>query len=171
MIPIMGFAAPSGTGKTTLMEAVIAELTARGVRVAALKHGHHPVDPDVPGKDTHRFRQAGAATVLFACPQRWFMVRELADQEEPTVTELAVHLQGHDLILVEGYKNDAHPKIALHRRAAGNLDWLCAMHNVVAVATDDPGLAVGDGRQRLDIGQPAVVAEFIVTWLGLEQAP
>ncbi|MBF0157877.1 MAG: molybdopterin-guanine dinucleotide biosynthesis protein B, partial [Magnetococcales bacterium] len=81
--PVIGFAAPSGSGKTTLLEAVIRLLSGWGLRVAAVKHGHHPADPDIPGKDTFRFRQAGAQGVIFASPARWFLIQDLTPPPPP----------------------------------------------------------------------------------------
>ena len=140
-IPILGFSAASGTGKTTLMVNVIGLLHQAGLRVAAIKHGHHPADPDIPGKDTYRFRQAGAATVLFASQQRWFLIQELHNQEEPSLEDQVKHLLDHDLILVEGYKNEDHPKIVVHRMASGKASLHGELLNVIAIATDDPNLA------------------------------
>ncbi|MEO5363041.1 MAG: molybdopterin-guanine dinucleotide biosynthesis protein B [Magnetococcus sp. DMHC-8] len=164
-IPVLGFAAASGTGKTTLMVGVIQQLHREGLRVAAIKHGHHPADPDLPGKDTYRFRQAGAATVLFAAPERWFLIQELHDRAEPTLEEQVNHLQGHDLILVEGYKNEGHPKIAVHRLASGQESLHDRLANVVAVVTDDPRLHSSLPQFALDdcVG----VARFIRSYLNL----
>ena len=158
-IPVLGFAAASGTGKTTLMEAVIRQLHQAGLRVAAIKHGHHPADPDLPGKDTYRFRQAGAATVLFASRERWFMIQELHDREEPTLEEQVRMLRDHDLVLVEGYKNEQHPKIVVHRLAAGETRLHLELTNCVAVASDDP-LWVAD-LPRFALDDAAGLAHFI----------
>ncbi len=166
-IPILGFAAPSGTGKTTLMEQVITELTRDGFKVGAIKHGHHPADPDVPGKDTHRFRQAGARTVLFACPQRWFMIQELDPEPEPDLYQQVALFHGHDLVLVEGYKNDSHPKIGIYRRGVTQLDSLTALTHMVAIATDDWTLETT--YPLLPLYEPGLVAHFIVKHLGLLQ--
>lgn len=137
-IPVLGFSAASGTGKTTLMVGVIRALREAGLRVAAIKHGHHPTDPDQPGKDTHRFRRAGAATVLFASKERWFMIQDLHGEPEPTLEEQVRYLRGHDLILVEGYKNENHPKIVVHRLASGTASLHEQLSNVIAIVTDDP---------------------------------
>ncbi|MBF0184810.1 MAG: molybdopterin-guanine dinucleotide biosynthesis protein B [Magnetococcales bacterium] len=163
--PVLGFSAASGTGKTTLMAAVIAHLHQVGLRVAAIKHGHHPADPDMPGKDTFRFRQAGAATVLFASRERWFLIQELRDQAEPTLAEQVNYLPGHDLILVEGYKNEAHPKIVVHRLASGSASLHDQLHHVIAVVTDDPQLKTTLPRFALD--DTAAIAQFICDYFGL----
>ena len=157
--PVLGFTATSGTGKTTLMETVIAQLSQEGIRIAAIKHGHHPADPDIPGKDTHRFRQAGAETVMFASKERWFMIQELQKREEPTLTQQIERLSDHDLILVEGYKNDKHPKIVLHRAGVSDAKFYLKLSNVVALATDDPNI-VAD-IPLLPISNPAEVSQFI----------
>lgn len=164
--PIMGFTATSGTGKTTLMEGVINRLSQSGLRIAAIKHGHHPADPDIPGKDTYRFRQAGAETVMFASKERWFMIQELQKREEPNLAEQIERLSGHDLILVEGYKNDDHPKIVLHRTAVSDANFYKSLINVVAIATDDPRLDCE--LPLLPISNPDQVAEFIKKHLNLE---
>ena len=158
-IPLLGFAATSGSGKTTLMVAVIQQLHQEGLRVAAVKHGHHPADPDLPGKDTYRFRQAGAATVLFASQQRWFMIQDLHDQPEPTLAEQVQHLHGHDLILVEGYKNDHHPKIVVHRLANQQPSLHEQLTQVVAIATDDPQCVTD--LPRFDLTDSLGIAQFI----------
>ena len=158
-IPILCFSAASGTGKTTLMVSVIGQLHQAGLRIAAIKHGHHPTDPDVPGKDTHRFRQAGAATVLFASQERWFLIQELHNRAEPTLEEHAMHLQDHDLIMVEGYKNEHHPKIVVHRMASGKASLHEKLLNVIAIATDDPDLVAN--LPKFSLHDTAGVANFI----------
>ncbi|MBF0460136.1 MAG: molybdopterin-guanine dinucleotide biosynthesis protein B [Magnetococcales bacterium] len=164
-IPVLGFAAASGTGKTTLMVGVIRQLHQEGLRVAAIKHGHHPADPDQPGKDTYRFRQAGAATVLFAARERWFMIQDLQGREEPTLAEQVHLLQGHDLILVEGYKNEHHPKIIVHRLACGQTSLHEQLTNVVAVATDDPDWV--SGLPQFSLEDVVGVARFVRACCGV----
>lgn len=158
-VPIIGFAAPSGMGKTTLMEKVITVLTREGMRVAAIKHGHHPVDPDSPGKDTWRFRQAGAKTVLFASAKRWFMIQEPTEEEDdqPPLKTLIARVTGkddpHDLVLIEGFKHADYAKIFVYRRHNDNdalrrkstLALFRQMRSVIAVATDDPAFFVDAG--------------------------
>jgi molybdopterin-guanine dinucleotide biosynthesis adapter protein len=157
--PVLGFTAPSGTGKTTLMEGVIVQLSQAGLRVAAIKHGHHPADPDIPGKDTYRFRHAGAETVMFASKKRWFIIQELDNRPEPNLAEQIERLKGHDLILVEGYKNDDHPKIVLHRAGMSDPTFYRQLTHVVALATDDPNLEAE--LPLLPLSEPATVAAFI----------
>src|SRR5690554_1520091 len=106
-LPLLGIAAWSGTGKTTLLEALLPQLAARGLRVAVIKHAHHAFDVDQPGKDSYRLRQAGAAPVLVASGARWAMLKETAGQQEADLAELvvAVRAQRPDLVLVEGFKS------------------------------------------------------------------
>lgn len=169
--PVLGFTAPSGMGKTTLLEQVIAQLSRRGYRVAALKHGHHPAEPDTPGKDSHRLRLAGAATVLFAGPGLWFMVQRGWGGDDPELMEHLARLVGHDLILVEGYHQAAgFSKIAVHRVGAGiDPEWLKGRNDLVAVATDAPDLE--SPLVCLPLNDPARVADFIVRFLSLSPHP
>lgn len=170
VIPVMGFAAPSGRGKTTLMEAVIRRLDARGLRVAAIKHGHHAIDFDVPGKDSYRFRQAGARTVLFAGANLWFMVQRI----DPTDAAFGLeeHFRrvapGHDLVLVEGYKSSPWPKIAVMRSALSSPGEWREIEGVVAVAADGPVSDLPPDLPWLSLDDPEAVAAFIVAYCGLE---
>lgn len=168
MVPVIGFAAPSGMGKTTLMAEVIRCLQKAGLRVAAIKHGHHAADPDVPGKDSHRFREAGAEGVIFASPHRWFMIQELDGVEEPGLQEHLERFKGYDLVLVEGYRDYSHPKIAVYRKEkSGDLSWLHGMRRVVAVATDDRQLTTE--HPLLPLNDPQYVAWFILRYFGLKK--
>ncbi|MBF0134808.1 MAG: molybdopterin-guanine dinucleotide biosynthesis protein B [Magnetococcales bacterium] len=167
---VMGFAAASGTGKTTLMAGVIAALHAKGLRVAALKHGHHATDPDIPGKDTHRFRQAGAASVLFAGPDLWFMIQEPRGTP-PTLEEYLARLTGHDLVLIEGYMDHAHPKIALYRSGADKKFSDRPLRQVVAIACDIPPPGVSAEMPLLPLDDPERVACFILDYFDLDRSP
>ena len=138
-LPIIGFAAWSGTGKTTLLEKLIPELTKRGLRLAVLKHAHHDFDLDQPGKDSWRLRQAGANQVLIASARRHAHLIE-TPQGEPSLAELLAKLDRRalDLILVEGFKHDPIPKIALHRAALGKPLPEVRPEELLAVASDVP---------------------------------
>src|SRR5512136_289668 len=114
-IPVVSFVAKSGTGKTTLLEKVIAELKERGYRVGALKHDAHRFDIDHPGKDSHRLTVAGADTMLICSPEKLALVKRHA--EAPPVEELlATYFADLDLVLTEGFKRSSLPKIEVHRR-------------------------------------------------------
>ncbi|MBF0609968.1 MAG: molybdopterin-guanine dinucleotide biosynthesis protein B [Magnetococcales bacterium] len=164
--PVFAFAAASGTGKTTLMTSVIEILSQQGLRVAALKHGHHPGEPDIPGKDSYRFRQAGAATVLFACPQRWFMIQELSHLTEPSLEEHLTRLApNHDLILVEGFHGGGLPKILIHRQQVSPplADELTRLAPVIAIASDVEALPTE--LPVLPLNDPLQIARFILSRL------
>ena len=116
---IFGLAGWSGSGKTTLMTALIPELVDRGVTVSTLKHAHHAFDVDQPGKDSWRHRQAGAEEVMVSSPARWALMHELRGAPEPSFEELVRRMSPVDLLLVEGFKREALPKIEVHRAANG----------------------------------------------------
>ncbi|WP_275288361.1 molybdopterin-guanine dinucleotide biosynthesis protein B [Halomonas elongata] len=118
---LLGIAAWSGTGKTTLLEQLLPALQQRGLRVAVIKHAHHDFDVDQPGKDSHRLRQAGAAPMLVASRARIAMMLETPDREEADLAQLIemVRPQAPDLILVEGFKAWPLPKLELYRSELG----------------------------------------------------
>ncbi|MBK8535294.1 MAG: molybdopterin-guanine dinucleotide biosynthesis protein B [Candidatus Competibacteraceae bacterium] len=112
---VLGISGWSGCGKTTLIVALIPRLWVHGLTVSTLKHAHHDVDLDVPGKDTYRHREAGAQEVILATGQRWALLHELREAPEPPLAELLTHLQPVDLVLVEGWKTGAYPKLEIWR--------------------------------------------------------
>jgi molybdopterin-guanine dinucleotide biosynthesis adapter protein len=114
-LPVIGFVAYSGTGKTTLIEQLIAYLTQRAYKVAVIKHTHHHFDIDKPGKDSYRHREAGASEVLMVSDQRWVLMHELRQAAEPTMEEQLSMLSPCDLVIVEGFKGANIPKIELWR--------------------------------------------------------
>lgn len=113
--PVVGFVAYSGTGKTTLIEQLIAFLTERAYKVSVIKHTHHHFDIDKPGKDSYRHREAGASEVLMVSDQRWVLMHELRQSAEPTMEEQLCKLSPCDLVIVEGFKDAKIPKIELWR--------------------------------------------------------
>ncbi|KAA2214093.1 molybdopterin-guanine dinucleotide biosynthesis protein B [Teichococcus oryzae] len=133
---LIGLAGWSGAGKTTLLARLIPCLTGRGLRVSTLKHAHHRFDVDQPGKDSHTHRQAGAHQVLVSSDARWALMTELRGAPEPPLAELLAKLDPVDLVLVEGFKRDRHPKIEVHRAANGK-PWLHPEDPAIrAVASD-----------------------------------
>jgi len=135
---IIGLAGWSGAGKTTLMVKLIPCLIGRGIVVSTLKHAHHRFDVDVPGKDSWQHRQAGARQVLVASGARWALMTELRDNPEPRLSELLARMDPVELVIVEGFKRDAHPKLEVHR-AANAKPWMHPdMPGIVAVASDTP---------------------------------
>jgi len=165
--PVLGFAAFSGTGKTTLLVELIPRLRQRGVRVALIKHAHHEFDIDIPGKDSYELRRAGAHQVLVASDRRRALITEHGTPSEPELEALvgALDLDAIDLVLVEGFRHVPYPKIELHRPSLGH-PLLCRYdRSIIAVASDAP--LDGVGLPRLDINQGARIAEFIMEWSGL----
>lgn len=153
------------TGKTGLMERLVAEITGRGVSVSTVKHAHHAAEIDHPGRDSYRHREAGAREVLVASPVRWALMHELRGAAEPPLGELLARLSPVDLVLVEGYKREAHPKIETHRAAAGH--GLLAPENetIRAVASDTvlEGLSV----PVFPLDDTEAIAAFILAEVGL----
>ncbi|NCV12366.1 MAG: molybdopterin-guanine dinucleotide biosynthesis protein B, partial [Rhodobacteraceae bacterium] len=116
---IFGVTGWKNSGKTGLMERLITEFTARGLSVSSIKHAHHSFDIDHPGRDSYRHRDAGARQVLLASRNRWALMHELRNEDEPSLGDLLKQLLPVDLVLIEGYKRDRHPKIEAHRKETG----------------------------------------------------
>ena len=135
---IIGIAGWSGVGKTTLLAKLIPRLTARGVRVSTVKHAHHAFDVDQPGKDSHTHRMAGATEVLVSSVNRWALVHELRGAAEPKLSDLLGKLAPVDLVIVEGFKHGAHPKLEIYRSAVGKPPLHPDDPHIVAVASDAP---------------------------------
>jgi molybdopterin-guanine dinucleotide biosynthesis protein B len=133
---VFGLAGWSGAGKTTLLRRLIPALTARDFRVSTLKHAHHSFDVDQPGKDSWEHRQAGAEEVLVASAARWALMHELRDQPEPGLPMLLARMRPVDIILVEGFKRESHPKIEVYRMANAKPPLHPDDHSIVAVAAD-----------------------------------
>ena len=137
--PLLGFCAFSGTGKTTLLVQLIPALKARGLRLAVIKHAHHNFDIDHEAKDSYRLRHAGCTQMLISSSRRWALMRELGENEhELTLPELVAQIDFNciDLVLVEGFKKAAIPKIELHRPSLGHPLMCENDKNVIAVAVD-----------------------------------
>ncbi len=162
---VFGVVGWKNSGKTGLMERLVAEITSRGFTVATLKHAHHSFDVDHQGKDSYRHREAGATEVLLASRQRWALMHELRGQDEPTLEQLLAHLSPNDLVLIEGYKRDDHPKIEANRKATGQPLLALEDETVRAVASDNgpQGLPV----PVFDLDDTVAIAEFILQETGL----
>ena len=151
-------------GKTGLMERLVAEITRRGHTVSTVKHAHHSFDVDHPGKDSYRHRAAGAHEVLLASRQRVALMQELRGADEPGLDTLLARLSPVDLVLVEGYKRDAHPKVEAHRAVTGNPLIAPDDPTVRAVASDT---ALTLDRPVFDLNDTAAIADFILSEVGL----
>jgi molybdopterin-guanine dinucleotide biosynthesis adapter protein len=162
---IFGFAGWSGAGKTTLIEPLLAVFVARGLRVSTLKHAHHSFDLDVPGKDSHRHRAAGATEVMVVSANRWAQIHELRGDPEPPFDELVARMAPVDLLLVEGFKRHAHPKLEIHRPSLGKPPLWPEDRDIVAVASDEP--LAGLDVPNLPLDDHRAIAQFILGHIGL----
>jgi len=133
---IIGLAGYSGSGKTTLLTKAIPRIVARGLTVSTLKHAHHDFDIDRPGKDSHAHRTAGATEVLVGSARRWALMHELRAEPEPTLAALLRRLSPVDLVVIEGYKSEPHPKLEVHRAAVGAPLIAANDQAIVAIASD-----------------------------------
>jgi molybdopterin-guanine dinucleotide biosynthesis adapter protein len=161
---IYGVVGWKNAGKTGLMERLVTEITGRGHSVSTVKHAHHSFDVDHEGKDSHRHRVAGAREVLLASRSRFALMHELRDAPEPTLDDLLTRLSPVDLVLVEGYKRDGHPKVEAHRAVTGN----------PLIAPDDPTVRAVASDTALDLDRPVfdlddtrTIADFILSEVGL----
>ena len=162
---VWGVVGWKNSGKTGLMERLVTEFVSRGLRVSTLKHAHHVFDVDHPGKDSHRHREAGATEVLLSSRKRWALMHELRDEEELPLSDLLSKLAPVDLVLVEGYKRDTHPKIEAHRAETGQPLIALEDPTVRAIASDSG--AAADGRPTFDLNDTKTIADFIAGELGL----
>ncbi len=156
---LIGLAGWSGSGKTTLLAKLIPALVAKGQRVSTIKHAHHEFDIDQPGKDSWVHRQAGATEVLVASARRFALMHELRDEAEPTLPDLLARLAPVDIVLIEGFKRDPHPKIEIHRPEGGK----------PLLQPDDPWIAAVASPTRISMAVPWLplddidaVADFIM---------
>jgi molybdopterin-guanine dinucleotide biosynthesis protein B len=165
--PVLGIAGWKNSGKTTLVTKLIAELTRRGLRVASVKHAHHEADMDHEGTDTFRHRAAGAVEVALVTSRRWALIHELGNAAEPTLSETLSRLSSCDVVIVEGYKREAIPKIEARRVGAAKSDPLTQEDaTVIAVAADHR--ADGHGRPVFDLDDVVGICNFIIGQFGLK---
>jgi molybdopterin-guanine dinucleotide biosynthesis protein B len=157
---IIGLAGWSGSGKTTLLCKLIPALTARGYRVSTMKHAHHAFDVDQPGKDSYEHRAAGATEVMVTSAKRWALMHEHRGAPEPSVADLLPHMSAADLLIVEGFKHEAHEKLEVFRRGVGKPLLAAEDAKVVAVASDGP--VPETDRPVLDLDDVEAIADFVV---------
>ncbi|MEQ8195271.1 MAG: molybdopterin-guanine dinucleotide biosynthesis protein B [Rhodospirillales bacterium] len=158
----------SGSGKTTLMVKLLPELIGRGLSVSTMKHTHHDVDIDRPGKDSYEHRRAGAREVMLASGSRWSLVHELGAESEPDLDSLVARMTPVDLLLVEGFKRQGHDKIEIHRPVLGQEFLYLQDENIVAIASDAPVRDVS--LPVLDLHDVSGIGEFIIKHCGLKAA-
>jgi molybdopterin-guanine dinucleotide biosynthesis protein B len=163
-VNVFGFAGFSGSGKTTLIERLIPLFVEAGLRVSLIKHAHHDFDVDQPGKDSYRHRAAGCTEVLVTSSRRWALIHELRGAREPNLAEQLAHLSPCDLVLVEGYKKEAIPKLEIHRPALGKPLLYPEDPQIVAIASDQP---MATPLPHFDLDRPAEIAQFILQQTGL----
>ncbi len=161
---IYGVTGWKNAGKTGLMERLVTEITARGFAVSTVKHAHHSFDVDHPGRDSYRHREAGAREVLLSSRNRVALMQELRDQDEPSLDDLLKRLSPVDLVLIEGYKRDRHPKVEAHRQEPGNPLIASDDPTIRAVASDTP---LELDRPVFDLNDTKAIADFILGEVGL----
>ena len=165
--PVFGVTGWKNSGKTTLLTRLVAEFTRRGFRVSTVKHAHHDFDIDKPATDSFRHREAGASEVMIVSGNRWALMHELRGDAEPPLEAALARLSPCDLVLVEGYKREGHPKIEARRHEAKNHEPLNIRDpSIVAVAADHP-VETG-GLPAFPLDDAWAIADFIVRHLRLE---
>ena len=162
MLGVVGW---SGSGKTSLLEALIGRLAGRGLRVNVVKHSHHDVELEPPRKDSARLRMAGAAEVMLASPYRVAILRELRGAEEPRLMERLARLALADLTLVEGYKWERMPKLEVFRPSLGRPALYPEDPDILAVASDAPPPGGEGGPAWLDLNDPDQVLAWLQKWM------
>ncbi len=169
---LIGFAAYSGTGKTTLIKEIVEILKKSNYRVSVIKHAHHNFDIDHPGKDSYEIRKSGAENMLISSQKRYALIHENDHNEELCLSDLIKVFDNlkHDIILVEGFKAESFPKIELYRKEVSNNRGLLSQEdqNIIAVATEN-GTKLNINLPILDINKPQDIASFIVNFLNISR--
>jgi len=161
---VYGVTGWKNAGKTGLMERLVAEITRRGFTVSTVKHAHHSFDVDQPGRDSYRHRTAGAREVLLASGQRIALMQELRGAPEPSRDTLLARRSPVDLVLVEGYKREGHPKVEAFRAEPGN-DLIASGDETIRAVASDTHLNLD--RQVFELDDTVAIADFILTEVGL----
>jgi molybdopterin-guanine dinucleotide biosynthesis protein B len=163
---ILGMTGWSGAGKTTLLTKLIPELVRRGISVSTMKHAHHGFDVDTPGKDSYEHREAGATEVLVSSAKRWALMHEIRGAAEPAAAELIQHMTPVDLILIEGFKREAHDKVEIYRESNGKPLLSTGDPSFVAVFSDQA--VPQTSLPVIDLNDTAAIADFIMRHCGFE---
>lgn len=170
-VPVIGFVAFSGTGKTTLLTQMIPELKQYGLRIGLIKHSHHDFEIDQRGKDSFRLRAAGASPVVLVSPYRRVVITDFTEHNEPTLEEqlTAIDQNQVDVILVEGFKQAHYPKIELHRTRLDKPLLYPDDASIIAVASDFP-LNLPTHLTALDLNNPTECVNFVLQFIQSFQA-
>ncbi|MCK4860277.1 MAG: molybdopterin-guanine dinucleotide biosynthesis protein B [Rhodobacteraceae bacterium] len=163
---VYGIVGWKNSGKTTLVERLVSEITGRGFTVSTVKHAHHAFDVDHEGKDSFRHRVAGASEVLLASRNRWALMHEIRDDAEPPLSELLEKLSPVDLVLIEGYKRDSHAKVEAHR--AETKQGLLATEDATVTAVASNYVVDGLSVPQFDLDDVTGIASYILKEVGLE---
>ena len=163
--PIFGIIGWKNSGKTTLMERLIEEFTRRGLCISAVKHAHHSFDVDYPGRDSHKFRSAGARRTAIVSRNRWAMIHELRQEQEPPLDDIIKHIGDCDLILIEGYKSAKHAKIEARNPSNADKPLAPSDPNIIAIASR--GEEPNSSLPQFDINAVSAIADFISTQTGI----
>ena len=162
---VFGVTGWKNSGKTGLVERLVSEFISRGLSVSTVKHAHHTFDVDHPGRDSYRHRAAGAKEVLLVSKNRWAIMHELRDEDEPELSEILKKVEKVDLVIIEGFKRDRHPKIEAFREETGTSAIAREDESIVAVAAD---ISLTDLKIPLfDLNNTSEIADFISGFLDL----
>lgn len=166
--PVFGITGWKNSGKTQLVSRLVGEFTRRGLKVSTIKHAHHAFDIDHEGTDTFRHREAGASEVAIVSSRRWALMHELTGEDEPQLDDVISRLSPCDLVLIEGYKREGHPKIEVRRRESADHRPLASDDpTILAIASDHD--AAGEGLPVFDLDDVKAIADFIQDRLNLER--
>ena len=162
---VFGVTGWKNSGKTGLVERLVSEFISRGLSVSTVKHAHHTFDVDHPGRDSYRHRAAGAKEVLLVSKNRWAIMHELRDEDEPELSEILKKVEKVDLVIIEGFKRDRHPKIEAFREETGTSAIASEDESIVAVAADT---SLTDLKIPVfDLNNTSEIADFISGFLDL----
>ncbi len=162
---VFGIVGWKNSGKTTLVEKLVAEISSRGYSVSTIKHAHHTFDVDHPGKDSHRHRVAGAHEVLLTSAVRWALMHEMRGAPEPKLAELLTHIAPVDLVLVEGFKTDSIPKLEVRANPNKQETQPETISGVIALATTG---TIADAKiPVMDLNDVAAIADLVLSTSGL----
>ena len=166
--PVFGVTGWKNSGKTTLVTRLVSELTERGYKVSTIKHAHHAFDIDRPGADSYRHREAGATEVALVSGHRWVLMHELRGEAEPGMDDILNRLSPCDLVLIEGYKREEHPKIEVRRKKGRKTELLAPNDPMIVAVASDHKTELG-ALPAFDLDAIAEIADFIVSYCSLEK--